>query len=54
VFERMAAVAPPAEFEGGAAGGLGDAFDRLWAGAKQALRQFTCYEILVCSYSSAI
>jgi hypothetical protein len=45
VFERMAAVAPPEEFEGGAAGGLGDAFDRLWAGAKQALRQLTYFEM---------
>jgi len=43
VFGRFADVVPPTG-EGGAAG-LGDAFGRLWNGAKEALRQLTYFEM---------
>ena len=44
VFTRFADEAPADGGEGGAAG-LGDAFSRLWAGAKEALRQATYWQM---------
>jgi hypothetical protein len=38
IFEQLEVGEPPDEIEGGAAGSFGDAFGRLWRGAKGALR----------------
>jgi hypothetical protein len=43
VFARFAAAVP--ETGQGGAAGLGDSFDRLWDGAKEALRQLTYFEM---------
>jgi hypothetical protein len=44
VFEALADEAPPEDSQGGAAG-LGDAFSRLWRGAKEALRVATYWKM---------
>jgi hypothetical protein len=44
VFGRFADAVPDTG-EGGGAAGLGDAFGRLWKGAKEALRQLTYFEM---------
>lgn len=44
VFERFGAVAEPVAAEGGAAG-FGDRFARLWAGAKEALRAASYWQM---------
>ena len=45
MFGRFARAVPPPAGDGGAAAGIGDAFSRLWDGAKEALRQLTYFEM---------
>jgi hypothetical protein len=45
VFGRFARAAGPGRDEGGAAAGFGNPFQRLWNGAKEALRQLTYFEM---------